>query len=167
VTVPSNAATPRRTRRGSALWLVVLSALFLAGPTPGDVGGCGGTLANTSLPGNPDEQQYDYFEQGFCANMCLRLRSCGVLCLSLQGAGADCLNDSQQAYQQCLRGQLRPGIFGSNQCPHSCGNYGARYAGASEQDVQVCGHAINALSCDAIADVIRQPPGECLAVCVP
>lgn len=164
-------ASARRPRRGVALWVLTLSTFFLAGPTPGDVGGCGGGLANSTLQGDPTEQEYDYFEQGLCANLCLRLRECGVLCLSLRGAGPGCVNDSQAAYQQCLRGDLRGDIFlGSPpgsvaQCPHRCQNYQQRYRGASEQDVQTCGHAVLARSCATIADVILDPPSTCLAVC--
>ena len=157
--------TDKRPSKAPALWVLLFTTLFLAGPTPGDVGGCGGSLANSTLPGSPDEQQWDYFEEGFCASMCLRLRSCGVLCASIRQPGAGCLNDSQQAYTQCLRGAIRRDIFGSDVCPHSCNNYTLRYRGASEQDVQVCGHAITALSCNDIADVIRTPPRQCLAVC--
>ena len=156
--------TPRaRTLRGLAV--TVLAAAFLAGPTPGDVGGCGGSLANSPLPGNATEQQYDYFEQGFCANLCLRLRSCGVLCRAISGATAACSNDSREAYQQCLRGNLRRDIFQSDQCPHSCANYSGRFIGASEIDVQTCGHAVQAMSCATINTAITSPPDQCLAVC--
>jgi hypothetical protein len=150
--------------RGLAV-LAVASA-FLAGPTPGDIGGCGGSLANSPLPGSAAQQEYDYFEQGFCANLCLRLRSCGVLCRAIAGATASCNNDSREAYQQCLRGNLRRDIFRSDMCPHSCGNYPpGRFIGASEIDVQTCGRAVQAISCTAIADVITSPPDQCLAVC--
>jgi len=156
--------TPRaRTLRGLAV--TVLAAAFLAGPTPGDIGGCGGSLANSPLPGNATQQQYDYFEQGFCANLCLRLRSCGVLCRAIAGATAACSNDSREAYQQCLRGNLRRDIFQSDQCPHSCANYSGRFIGASEIDVQTCGHAVQAISCAAINTAIMSPPDQCLAVC--
>jgi len=157
--------TPRaRTLRGLAV--TVLAAAFLAGPTPGDIGGCGGSLANSPLPGNATQQQYDYFEQGFCANLCLRLRSCGVLCRAITGSTTACSNDSREAYQQCLRGSLRRDIFQSDQCPHSCGNYPPRrFIGASEIDVQTCGHAVQALSCATINTAIVSPPDECLAVC--
>ncbi len=165
MTVGSNERGAGRSRRGSALWLLVISALFLAGPTPGDVGGCGGGLANQALPGNADEQEYDFFEEGFCANFCLRLRSCGVLCVSLSNPGAGCLNDSQMAYERCLRGDINRRIFGSDRCPHTCQNYMRRYQGASQQDVEACGHAVTALSCDAIADAIQTPPSQCLARC--
>jgi hypothetical protein len=164
VTVSADNKTPR-TRQALATWVLLLATAFLVGPTPGDIGGCGGSLANEVLPGDASQQQWDYFEEGICAHMCLRLRSCSVLCASLQQPGPGCVNDSLAAYQQCLRGNIRRDIFGSNVCPHSCGEYTLRYQGASEQDVQVCGHAVLALSCNGIADVIRQPPQQCLAVC--
>ncbi len=154
-----------RPRRRGAVWALMIATLFLAGPTPGDVGGCGGSLAGTALPGDPDQSQYDYFEQGLCANLCLRLRSCGVLCRSLQTPGPNCSDDSLAAYQQCLRGNIRADVFGSNMCPRSCGNYRLTYRGASEQDVVVCGAAVQAVRCEDIHLTIRQPPLQCLAVC--
>lgn len=162
----SDKPNKRAPRRGVALWVLMMATAFLTGPTPGDVGGCGGDLANNALPGNPAEQEYDYFEAGLCANLCLRLRTCGVLCQAVRGAGAGCNNDSREAYQQCLRGNLRTEIFHSDQCPHTCRNYGRHFIGASEMDVQVCGAAVQAVSCLDISNAIVAAPAQCLAVCV-
>lgn len=163
-TVPT---TRRRGRRGTALGALLVATLFLAGHTPGDIGGCGGDLSTQTLPGNPDEAQYDFFDQGLCANLCFRLRACGVLCESIRGGSAGCDNDSTDAYQQCVRGQIRPEIFGSDACPHNCTAYGRdlRFIGATQQDVQVCGHVLSTMSCNGLVDAIRNPPAECTAVC--
>jgi hypothetical protein len=155
-----------RARTLRSLGVLVVSAAFLAGPTPGDVGGCGGSLANSPLPGSTPQQEYDYFEQGLCANLCLRLRSCGVLCRAITNAGAACNNDSREAYQQCIRGNVRRDIFGSDMCPHSCRNYNGSFQNAAEIDVQTCGHAVQALSCSSIHTAITSPPDECLARCI-
>ena len=93
-----------------------------------------------------------------CASCIIRPRRSG---------SAGCDNDSTEAYQQCVRGQIRPEIFGSDACPHNCTAYGRdlRFIGATQQDVQVCGHVLNAISCNSLVDAIRNPPAECTAVC--
>lgn len=167
---PANA--PRRRPRFAALGAMVIASAFIAGPTPGDIGGCGGDEANIPLAGEAPQPEYDYFDQGFCSHLCFRLRECGVLCDALLRNGQPCDNDSERAYLQCVRGELRTAIFTpqsqrepSLNCPHSCQRYQATFGGASLQDVVVCGHAVDQTSCSALVDLIQHPPSSCTAVC--
>lgn len=151
---------PRRT-----LGVLFVTALFLAGPTPGDIGGCGGDLADQPLPGVAAEAEYDYFDQGFCAGLCYALRECGVLCLSVSPTPPNCVNESADAYRQCVRGGLRGDIFQGTRCPHSCREYGGNFVGATMQDIATCRHSIEGLSCNDLALAVRSPPSTCTAVC--
>ncbi|MEZ4406660.1 MAG: hypothetical protein R3A52_09305 [Polyangiales bacterium] len=152
-------------RRWRALGALAFASLFIVGPTPGDIGGCGGELSSNPVPGNATEAEYDYFDQGMCAHLCFQLRECGLICDAIRRRGAPCDNDSEDAYRQCVRGELRDEIFGASACPHTCGPYQGVFLGASMQDVYACGHAITALSCTSLSDVIRRPPAACTAIC--
>ncbi|MEZ4391315.1 MAG: hypothetical protein R3A48_09490 [Polyangiales bacterium] len=160
-----------------AVGVLMMSALFLAGTTPGDVGGCGGNFANTAVPGlTTEEAEYEFFDQGLCANLCLRLRECGLLCQSFRPGSAsrnNCDPNSAEAYVSCVRGEdLDRSVFNTNLCPHTCGSYldeqgqPTRFAEATEQDVAVCGRAIQALRCgDSLAEALTNPPSACIGRC--
>jgi hypothetical protein len=165
VTAAVNDPSAPRRPRWTALAVLVISTAFIAAPTPGDVGGCGGANANVDIPGSQSEAEYDYFDQGMCSHLCFRLRECGVLCRSNSGAGPDCTNDSEPAFIQCIRGNIRQDIFGTNACPHSCGTYQGEFCGAFQGDITACGHAIEETSCGGLPDVIRNPPTSCTALC--
>lgn len=169
-------ATRRRRLRAPAVGVLLIATLFLAGTTPGDVGGCGGNHASTALPGSLAEAEYDYFDQGLCANLCWRLRECGLLCQSFRPGSATRLNcdpTSESAYLACVRGEdLDRSIFNTNLCPHTCGSYldennqPTRFIDATEQDVAVCGRAVQALRCgDDLANALVDPPSACVNVC--
>ncbi len=158
-------ATRSRRPRAATLGVLVIAAAFIAGPTPGDVGGCGGDQSNITLPGQQSEAEYDYFDQGLCAHMCYRLRTLGVLCNALESPPAGCDPLSPEAYRLCVRGSVRRSVFGAQSCPHSCANYHGTFVGATEQDVQVCGHVIDGMSEGDLAGIIQQPPAQCVAVC--
>lgn len=169
-------ATRRNRSRAPALGVLMIATLFLAGTTPGDVGGCGGSRSQTALPGTLEEAEYDYFDQGLCANVCWRLRECGLLCRSFRAGSPSqrgCDPGSEASYLACVRGEdLDPSIFNTNTCPHACGVYRdandqpTQFQDATEQDVAVCGRAIQALSCgDALAVAFTQPPSACINVC--
>lgn len=162
--VTSPAQAPRRPR-WTALAVLVISTAFIAAPTPGDVGGCGSENANVDIPGTQSEAEYDYFDQGMCSHLCFRLRECGVLCRSISNPGPDCTNDSEPAFIQCIRGNIRQDLFGTNACPHSCSTYQGEFCGAFQGDITACGHAIEETSCNSLPDVIRNPPSSCTALC--
>lgn len=150
---------------GRSAVVLLMSTLFLAGPTPGDVGGCGGDQSDVPLP-TDSQGEYDFFDQGICQAMCYRLRACNMLCdVIALPAGARCDNFSREAYEQCVRGDVRTDRLQTNRCPHSCGNYMSQFTGASQRDLTVCNHAVDSLSCDDILNVVVTPPNECLAVC--
>ena len=72
--------------------------LFVAAPTPGNVGGCGGANASRPIqPGNleanpPETPEYLYFDRGLCGHMCTRLIQCRSLCTSLSNPPEICRN---------------------------------------------------------------------------
>lgn len=154
-----------RRPRWTALVVLTMAAAFIAAPTPGDIGGCGGADGNVDIPGAQAEAEYDYFDQGLCSHLCFRLRECGVLCRSIQSPGADCNNESESAFIQCVRGNLRPEIFGTNACPHRCATYQGEFCGAFQGDITACGHAIAETACNSLPDVIRNAPNSCTALC--
>lgn len=167
----------RRRSRLPAVGVLMVSTLFLAGTTPGDVGGCGGNFARTGVPGDTrEEAEYEYFDQGLCANLCLRLRECGLLCQSFRAGSpsrTNCDPSSAEAYVACVRGEdLDRSIFNTNLCPHTCGSYldeanqPTRFSDATEQDVATCGRAIQSLRCgDSLAEALTNPPSACINVC--
>ncbi|MBL8600997.1 MAG: hypothetical protein JNK72_03640 [Myxococcales bacterium] len=161
----------RPRRRALPFGALIIVTLFLTGPAPGDVGGCGGSNADTPIPGDAAEAEYDFFDEGLCANFCWRLRECGSLCDVIRRNGQSCDNNSPEAYSQCVRGDIREDLFPRelmlSRCPHSCGPYGGQYAGAFRQDVASCGHQVLATSCnaDALINVLIQPPTACTVVC--
>lgn len=163
---------PRRVRF-TALGVVVLSTLFIAGPTPGDIGGCGGD-GKTDVLGDPGQAQYDYFDQGFCAHFCWRLRECGALCSALpNNGGPGCTNESPEAFVQCVRGDIRADLFMVSRCPHTCGPYRradgspSQFVGAIQRDITSCGHDVLATACDVptLRQAIANPPASCIGVC--
>ncbi len=161
---PQNPTRVRRPR-WTALAVLAIASVFLAAPTPGDIGGCGGSSTNVLVPGSQTEAEYDYFDQGMCSHFCFRLRECGVLCRSITGAGADCQNDSEAAFTQCVRGNIRTDLFGAAACPHSCSSYQGVFCGAFQGDIYACGHAIEQISCNSLPDLFRSPPRSCTALC--
>ncbi len=185
--------TATNAHKSQVLRGLVLSALslpFIAAPTPGNIGGCGGSYAATPvLPaaGTTQTAEEAYFEQGLCAHFCRRLLDCGQLCVAMTTAPADCatnLASQQVAYYDCVHSTmpvLNPSIFGFTACPHSCPQ-GKRFAYAGDgrtplvyqMDVQVCGDAVLGLSCGGdsasagtIAAAFAIPPSECVqpAIC--
>jgi hypothetical protein len=101
------------------LCAVAFAALFIAAPTPGNVGGCGSgaggqevAAGDTSL-NPPQTSEYMYFDQGLCSFFCLQLRNCStmtepVLCDVVAGAqgclppNSACTDDSQCCFGNCL-----------------------------------------------------------------
>jgi hypothetical protein len=159
-------STPRRRPRWAAFGVLLIAAQFLAGPAPGDVGGCGGDNASTPVPGSAEQSEYDYFDQGLCSHMCLRLYQCGLICDAIVRNGAPCNPNDPAVFRQCVRGEIRADLFGVSRCPHRCNNLGA-FAGAFQQDIAACGNQVLATSCDsaALTDVIRAAPEACTVVC--
>lgn len=164
---------PPRRPRFVALGVVVLSTLFIAGPTPGDIGGCGGDGSERVI-GDIGQAEYDFFDQGFCSHFCWRLRECGALCSALpNNGGPGCSNDSPDAFVQCVRGDIRPDLFQVSSCPHTCGPYrrsdGApsQFVGALQRDITVCGHEVLSTRCDVgtLRELIANPPASCIGVC--
>lgn len=169
--------SPSRTRPLFAALALTGFGLFIAAPTPGNVGGCGGTHANTPIqPGDltvnpPETPEYLYFDRGLCSHVCTRLIQCRSLCGALSSPPDNC-DDSEgfyndgarlaEAFRRCVRdrGGLRESgmtgsgqsvtIFGLAQCPHACPR-GLRPGYAlTEWDVQTCGDAVLNLSCEAL-----------------
>jgi hypothetical protein len=169
VAVPPPPLPPCGRRRRStlrALMVLCVAVLFIAGPTPGDIGGCGGSEASTPIQGSAAQSEYDYFDQGLCAHICLRLRECGVLCRALQDPGPNCDPNSPNAYIQCIRGALRADIFHTGSCPHTCSSYAhGRFSGAVLEDVAVCGHAVDAIACNDLPAAIVTAPAQCTGIC--
>lgn len=167
--------TPEMRRRGTSFaryGALIVTALFLSGPAPGDVGGCGGSNADTPVAGDGSEAEYDFFDEGLCASFCWRVRECGLLCDVIRRGGAQCDPQGEASFRQCVRGEIRSDIFpaGANltRCPHSCGNFGGRsFRGAFRQDVAACTHQVLASSCSAttLTDLLLQPPAACTVVC--
>jgi hypothetical protein len=180
-------------RKSQALRAIVLSSLalpFIAAPTPGNIGGCGGSYVATPVTpaaGTPQTAEEAFFEQGLCAHFCRRLLDCNQLCVAMTNPPAGCGTDSmatQIAYYDCVHATtpvLNPSIFGFTSCPHAC-PLGKRFAYAPDNrtplvyqwDVQVCGDAVLALSCGGdsvsggtIAAAFTLPPTECVhqAIC--
>src|SRR5262245_34090751 len=103
------ATRPAARRPLATLVALALASLFLAAPTPGNVGGCGSQSASTAIDvdaGRPPpgvspmdlgrpapSDEYAYFDRGLCASFCLRLRECGTLCRAM-GSPPGCENDS-------------------------------------------------------------------------
>ncbi len=162
----TTAQSKSRRPRWGALGVLALSTLFITGPAPGDVGGCGGDNASTPVAGSAEQSEYDYFDQGLCSHLCLRLYQCGLLCDAIVRQGASCDPNDQNVFRQCVRGEIRSDLFGVSRCPHRCNNLGT-FAGAFQQDISACGNQVLATSCDAAAltDVIRAAPTACTVVC--
>jgi hypothetical protein len=162
---------------------LALLSVFIAAPTPGNVGGCGSDAASSPVqPSPPNSAEYVYFDQGLCSSFCLRLLECGVLCDSVQNRPENCGpgNDTalREAFRECVRGQLRRDFFGVDSCPHSCAGLGT-FRQAYEWDVQVCSDTILTRSCEpghfegnefvappgSIGGTFSEVPGECVNVC--
>lgn len=108
-------------RPRASLATLMVASLFIAAPTPGNVGGCSGRASSTpidaaALPPGIDgavpgamapTAEYAFFDRGLCASFCLRLRECGTLCIAM-GQPAGCVNDSTDAYVMCMRGRYEP-----------------------------------------------------------
>jgi hypothetical protein len=146
------------------LALVAFAALFVAAPTPGDVGGCSSNAGLQQIPsleggtsGN-DRGEYLFHDQGLCSHFCWRLRDCGLLCQALP-ADPMCLNDSARDFARCVRGALRPEVFhGTAACPHTCPT-GTRFVGpAYGWDVQACGHAVLGRDCVSLQSIFDEDP---------
>ncbi len=162
------------------LCAVAFVALFIAAPTPGDVGGCGGGAGNQrvmegNLNANPPEtREYMYFDRGLCAHYCWRLYECNLLCDALTNPPENCRNNQtaqQTAFFQCARGldgTLSTAFGGLSSCPHACPG-GTHFVNAYEQDVLSCGHAVMELACSpaSIGVAFQRAPSECAhpAVC--
>lgn len=154
------------------LALVAFASVFMAAPTPGNVGGCTSSHASRDsvvMPGDttlnpPETAEYMFFDRGLCSHFCWRLRECGLLCAGLGRDEGTCDNDAPETFQDCVRGDIRGDVFGFPRCPHSCPE-GTTYVQAYEWDVEACGHAVLARSCGSIQDIFRTTPGECLNVC--
>ncbi len=157
--------TRSKAPRAGALGVLLIASAFIAGPTPGDIGGCGNDLSGQTVPGTQPQSEYDYFDQGMCAHMCLRLRDLGVLCEALSPAPPNCDPNSTAAYVQCVRGGLAMVPFGATFCPHTCANYHGVYTGATQEDIDVCGHIIDGMSASDLAGLIQSPPAPCVGVC--
>lgn len=186
-------STTEKARKSQILRALVLSSLslpFIAAPTPGNIGGCGGSYAATPvLPaaGTTQTAEEAYFEQGLCAHFCRRLLDCGQLCAAMSNPPAGCGTDQAAnavAYYDCVHttgNVLNPSIFVVSSCNHSCPT-GTRFSYAADGrtplvyqwDVQVCGDAVLALSCGGdsntpgtLAATFTFPPNECVhqAIC--
>jgi hypothetical protein len=185
--------TARNDRRPTlaSAGVLLISVLFIAGPTPGDVGGCGETASTITM------NEYDYFDRGLCSSMCMRLRDCKVLCRSIRNGPADCVRRETLAetcsapitancqdpcdpcydvsvFQQCVRGAIRTDLFTLGTCPHDCRSYSGQYSlQANEHDIALCGHVVNQMSCNALVaapgapgtGLIPNPPAECVGLC--
>lgn len=153
----NNSSRARRALRG--LGAIALLAPFLSAPTPGNIGGCGGELAQTPVtphPGNTTNNlEATYFQQGLCAGFCQRLYDCGFLCSALTVDGLNCDNatDAAKAFYLCTHEPvLRQEFFGTNQCPQSCptGNFAYNSSGSAfvyQWDTQVCADAVMTRAC--------------------
>src|SRR4051812_2161499 len=102
-------------------------SLFIAAPTPGNVGGCSGTSAGNVIAdpdgAGPGTAEFEFFDRGLCGHFCQRLSQCGVLCQSLANPPPGCSDDSGEAFYECMRGSLKPSLFGgATAYPHSCPN---------------------------------------------
>lgn len=151
--------SPRARRALRGLGAIALLAPFLSAPTPGNIGGCGGQLAQTPVApheGNTTNNlEAAYFQQGLCAGFCQRLYDCGFLCSALTVEGLDCSNstDAAKAFYLCTHEPvLRSEFFQTNQCPQSCptGNFAYSSSGSAfvyQWDVQVCADAVMTRSC--------------------
>lgn len=163
-------------RRRAVQRLAIFGALslFIAAPTPGNVGGCGGNvytqpiqIPNDSMGRPTQTQEYAYFDQGLCAGFCQQLLNCGLLCSAMlnppggsPGACQADINLQRAAYEQCIRMNMaednavpfQDGIFPTDgngsirECPHRCpaGTYTNR---ALQGDVIACSDAIMGLRC--------------------
>lgn len=172
----------RRRRALRGLASLALLAPFLSAPTPGNIGGCGGTLASEQIqphPGNTNVTlESTYFERSLCAGLCQRLYECGFLCTALTVDGLNCDNptDAARAYYLCVHGTntLRTEFFGVSSCPKSCNDYGGDFAYSNsgafvyQWDVQVCTDAVLQRSCSvdpqdgrSVLSALRAAPSEC------
>jgi len=172
--------------------VISVVSVFTVAPAPGNVGGCGGTAASQRVrrgTASFETEEYMYFDRGLCTHFCLRLRQCGQICRAVYGDEAtNCDNDSPDVFARCVRGDLaRKHVF-ATQCPHACTPY--QYNGPTyEFDVQACGDAVLARTCDlgvttietdpttgrtaevysanrgSIGNLFNELPGECLNVC--
>jgi hypothetical protein len=186
---PTRTSRSRRTLRG--LGLLALLAPVLSAPTPGNVGGCGGTLASTPIEphvgNNGANLESTYFERGLCAGFCQRLYDCNLLCDALQNPPANCQSDptaQASAFYQCVNGTsgvLRSELFSGGRtditvtaCPKTCpsGTVFAISSGGNplvyQWDVQVCADAALARSCStdvtdqgSVLTTFVAAPSEC------
>jgi hypothetical protein len=179
----------RSIRALAPIAVISILGLFIAAPTPGNVGGCSSSAGSERITGgdagNPMETaEYMYFDRGLCSYFCERLRECvdgqGVpaICKVVANPPDHCDANNTQVFAQCVRGQLRPEFLaGVGTCPHSCMGAGT-FTGAYAWDVQACGDAVLTRTCDAamlvnnqaspsnaIGAVLLSPPNECLNVC--
>ncbi len=188
---PPNGASARGRRALRGLAALTILAPVLSAPTPGNVGGCGGTLASTPLmphPGNTNvNPESTYFERGLCAGFCQRLYDCNLLCEALQNPPANCQTDPNaqaQAFYQCVNGTagvLRSELFSGGRtdiavtaCPKTCPS-GTVFAISGsgnplvyQWDVQVCSDAVLARSCStdirdpgSVLTTFVSAPSEC------
>ncbi len=150
-------------------------ALFIAAPTPGNVGGCGGSAASTPI------------------QLCTRLIQCRSLCTALSRPPEGCDDstiysperapDLAEAFRRCVRdrGGLRdfveqgnassPAVFGIDTCPHLCPRGMRPGYNLTQWDVQTCGDAVLNLSCEqlntsgTVFGAFTNAPPECLSAC--
>ncbi len=178
---PSNRAAHRSRRALRGLGALALLAPFLSAPTPGNIGGCGGTLASTPVTPHPGNTAMNleatYFEQGLCAGFCQRLFECGFLCSALTVDGLNCnlSADAAKAFYLCTHESvLRTELFGTNACPKTCpGGTAFAYSGSGsafvyQWDAQVCADAVMSRSCSinsgdrgSILSAFSAAPSEC------
>lgn len=153
-------------------------ALFIAAPTPGNVGGCGGSAASTPIqPGNlsanpPETPEHIYFDRGLCSHVCTRLIQCRSLCTALSRPPEGCDDntiynperapDLAEAFRRCVRdrGGIRDfteqgngsstAVFGIDTCPHACPRGMRPGYNLTQWDVQTCGDAVLNLSCTQV-----------------
>jgi hypothetical protein len=162
-------------------------SLFIAAPTPGNIGGCSGTAGSQPITGDTATHktaEYEYFDRGLCSYFCERLRECGATCSVLAHPPENCDSNSPAAFQQCVRGEFKPQFTaGVTACPHDCsgGQTGTSglFQGAYQWDVEACGDALLARSCEpsglnasghpdnpgSIGAALKALPRECLNVC--
>lgn len=155
------------------LGLIAFVSVFVAGPTPGDVGGCTNNFASSEHQIQPSADgtrsaEFNYFDQGLCSHMCWRLAECELICSALNRP--DTCDDTDEslaeAIQACVRGnELRADVFRFTQCPHFCPS-GSRYSVAYQWDVEACGHAMLQRSCDDFVDIFSNLPTECVNPCI-
>lgn len=83
--------------------------LFIAAPTPGNVGGCSGASASRPVamgnielpPMEAETPEYAYFDRGLCSHVCTRLMQCRSLCLSLSEQGRSQIRNAQGDVLEC------------------------------------------------------------------